>query len=83
MGKFSTIVSNKIILKCNWPCICKIHPLKDRITLLFSHQLYNKDGKNLVDENEDWCIYFVHVDKYVCSNGIGIIPRTKVGRTLV
>ncbi len=56
--------------------------MKDR-ALFFSHKLYNKDGQKLVDENEDWCIYFVHVAKYVCSNGIGITPRTKVGRTLV
>jgi hypothetical protein len=80
MGNFSTIVSNN---RCSWPCICKTHPLKNLITLFFNHQLCNKDGRKLVDENEDWCIYFVHVAKYVCLNGIGIIPRTKVGKTLV
>jgi membrane-anchored protein YejM (alkaline phosphatase superfamily) len=44
-----------------FPCICKILLLNDKVTLFFNLHLCDNAWQMVVDKNEDWGIWCVHV----------------------
>lgn len=64
MGQLSNDLPNDLLLENIWPSILKIFPWQDQITLFFSLHLLNKAWKQLVDSNESWSAYNVHLAKY-------------------
>jgi hypothetical protein len=57
MGELSNIVLDALIFSYIWPCIQAIHPIENKVALLFNLNLFNSTWKHLVDKNEDWFDY--------------------------
>jgi hypothetical protein len=64
MGSLIKKTLDKIVVENIFLCICKIVPMNDKVALFLSLHLCNKASQIVVDKNEDWGIWCVHVAEF-------------------